>query len=221
MMHPSDEAISAWLDGVADEATTQAIETALADDTAFAEHVAALAAADELVRAAYPVEPQVPDALLLRLGLAAPAAAADNAAATADVIDFAAARTRVRQAPPPAPRFAPGQLPRIAAQLALVAGLTGLATGWWLMAPATDAPYHALGSAAAEASANGIVMFDSAISTTAARALLIAAGATPVSDPSTAGAWRVAVAPAQRDAVLAQLRARPDVTMAAPIDRAG
>ena len=97
----------------------------------------------------------------------------------------------------------------------------GVATGWWLMAPAADAPYHALGSAAPEASANGIVMFDSATSAATARALLISAGATPVSGPSTAGAWRVAVAPAQRDAVLTQLRARPDVTMAAPIDRAG
>ncbi len=224
MSIPSDEAISAWLDGAADDIQSQEIEAALANDPAFADHVAALAAADDLVRAAYPIDAQVSDELLLRLGLvnSAPAQAAPQPAPqTAQVIDFAA-RTRAPSAP--VRRAWPGNLSRIAAQVVLVAGLGGLATGWWMMSPgaeSADAQYRALGNAAQDSGANAIVMFRATTSAADAKALLAKSGAQLVAGPSEAGVWRVAVAPTQRDAVLARLRTAPQVTMAAPIDRDG
>jgi len=221
MSIPSDEVISAWLDGAADEAQSRDIEAALANDPVFADHVAALAAADDLVRAAYPIDAQVSEELLMRLGLVGPVPV-PAAPQTADVFDFAAARARKQ--PAPVRRAWTGNLSRIAAQVALVAGLGGLATGWWMLSPgaeSSDAQYRALGNATQDARANGIVMFRATTSAADARALLAKSGATLVAGPSDAGAWRVAIAPARRDAVLAQLRALPEVSMAAPIDRQG
>lgn len=221
MSIPSDEVISAWLDGAADEAQSRDIEAALASDPVFADHVAALAAADDLVRAAYPIDAQVSDELLMRLGLVDPVPV-HAAQQSADVIDFSAARARKQ--PAPVRRTWPGNLSRVAAQVALVVGLGGLATGWWMMAPGADSPdaqYRALGNANQDTSANGVVMFRATTSAADAKQLLAKSGAQLVAGPSEAGAWRVAVAPAQRDAVLARLRAMPEVTMAAPIDSAG
>ena len=74
-------------------------------------------------------------------------------------------------------------------------------------AESSDAQYRALGNATQDARANGIVMFRATTSAADARALLAKSGATLVAGPSDAGAWRVAIAPARRDAVLTRIDA--------------
>jgi hypothetical protein len=76
-------------------------------------------------------------------------------------------------------------------------------------------------AATTEVSGNVIVMFASGIDASQARALVMPSGARIVGAPSATGAWRLAIEPARRDAVLKTLRATPGVTMAEPLDGAG
>ena len=139
---PDDEMIAAWLDGSLDAEGTQRMTDLAARNETFARRVERLRHFDDLVRLAVPAEEAVPDSLLERLGLAP--------VAGSTVVDLAAVRT-ARGATPPRSRFG-GSFMRMAAQLALVAGV-GLAVlvvarpGNRAEDPA--AAYRALGSAPA------------------------------------------------------------------------
>lgn len=222
----SDAEISAWLDGSLDQDGMARMDRLAQDEPGIVLRAERMRHLDDLVRTAVPLEDDVPQALLERLGLAAPAAPA-----SAQVIDLAAARSR-RAAGTPAPRARglAGGFGRMAAGFALVAGL-GLGIAVWFGAggnPAdrpARADYTALGDAArpgqAAAPANAIVMFSAGLPAAQARAILHGSGAQIVAGPSAAGAWQLALAPGRRDAALAALRRRADVRLAEPLDGAG
>lgn len=195
------------------------IEALAANDADVASRIAKLRRMDELLRQAVPLEESLPDELLVRLGLA-PAAASN-------VVDIAAARAaRIESASATPVRFAAFRARgwRIAAQVFVVLGI-GLAAAQWTRAPApqsAEATYQALGDApAAGLSANGLVMFTTSTDAGEANAIAARAGARIIGVPTSAGAWKIAVDPARRDAVLKALRGLPEVTMAEPIDGAG
>lgn len=205
----TDEQITAWLDGEASPSEAAAIEAALAADAGLADRIAGLRGNDALLREAFPLDDAASPELLARLGLAAPAA---------QVIDLAAARER-RTAPPrkswTADRW------RIAAQFLLIAGIGGLFVSQWPTSPvpSKQAPgYRVLGNKAPRAAANGLVMFNSGVGPQEIAAILRDAGAQQVGAPTSANALRVAIRADRRDTVLAKLRARPEVSLAEPID---
>jgi anti-sigma factor RsiW len=102
----------------------------------------------------------------------------------------------------------------MAAQLAIVALTAG--TVRYFAHP--DAAYRALGSAPVSASANAVVMFQPETKEEQLRRLLNASGAELVGGPTDADAYVLHIAPAGRSAALTELRARPEVVMAEPID---
>ena len=69
-MKPTDEQISAWLDGALPDPEALALEAALERDAGLAERVARLESNDDLLRTALPLDENVPQELLVRLGLA-------------------------------------------------------------------------------------------------------------------------------------------------------
>ena len=93
-----------------------------------------------------------------------------------------------------------------------------IALGGWLIPALAPAPYHALASASAPAPGNVVVMFRPQISERTMRLTLAAAGARIADGPTGAGAWVLNVPPAERAKALAVLRARPEVTLAQPVD---
>jgi len=220
-MTVTDDQIAAWLHGAIDGAEAERIEALVASDPHVATRAAQLRRLDELFRQAAPLEEPLPAELMARLGLNVRAADSSN------VVELAAARAaRVEQAQP-----APARVPifaskawRIAAQVVIVLGI-GVTAGQWILTPQAQAPeasYHALGDTpGAEASANALVMFASTTDTAEAKALTSHAGARIIGTRTEAGAWRIAVDPARRDAVLEQLRSMPQVSMAEPLDGAG
>lgn len=114
MQKPNDETLIAYLDGELDAGLRSEVESWLESDAELRERVAALAASAEALRAIFePVlhEP-VPERLL--------AAARGTAAATADVVDFAAAQ-KARSARP--------LLARQWVRWAAAAGVAGLLVG--------------------------------------------------------------------------------------------
>jgi predicted NBD/HSP70 family sugar kinase len=92
--------------------------------------------------------------------------------------------------------------------------------GGWLVPRLAPPPYHALASAAAPAAGNVVVMFRPQTSERSVRLTLAAAGARMADGPTGAGAWVLRVASVDRAKALAILRARPEVTLAQPVDPA-
>lgn len=81
-----------------------------------------------------------------------------------------------------------------------------------------EAPYHTLGAAPSERTGNLIVLFRPDAREQDLRSALGAAHAQLVDGPTSAGAYVLHVAPAERAAALALLRAGNDVVLAQPID---
>ncbi|MET0308935.1 MAG: zf-HC2 domain-containing protein [Sphingomonas sp.] len=82
------------------------------------------------------------------------------------------------------------------------------------------APYHALGDAPAPHTGNILAMFGANASEQDLRKALQASRTRLVDGPTATGAYVLTIAPDQRAAALATLRAQPGVTMAEPIDAA-
>jgi hypothetical protein len=221
----SDEMLAAWLDGALDAESAARIGEWADNDKDFAMRAQRLQYLDDLVRQAVPADDAVPLALLQRLRLADVAAASGDAQGT--VIDLADARRAraERSAPVGAFKARRSEWLRIAAQVALVAGV-GLAVavvsvpGQLSQDPAAE--YRALGSApdAATQTANVLVKFTPQTGADAARALARAAGVQLIGTPTATGAWKAAVAPSRRVAALETLRADARVVMAEPVDGA-
>lgn len=214
-MKLEDEKLSAWIDGALDEEEARQLATLAAQDAELAGRAGQLRRIDELVKSAVPEE-EVPQDLLERLGLAGRAGT--------NVVNLAAERSR-RLAEPaaaapqrPAARFWDSR--KVAAILVLVA--TGLATASWLNAPQqrqAEPSYRVLGDAPqAAVSTNALVMFTGDVDTGKARAIVASAGGSIAGGRTAAGAWKLAFDPVRRDAALAALRSRDDVTMAEPLD---
>ena len=222
---PADAEIGAWLDGMLDKDGAARMSELAASDETIATRVQRLRHIDGLIRAAVPGDEAIPAALLDRLGLAATPAAAgviSIAGARRHRETMAAARTAKARTGWLA---APG-LRRIAAQVALVLGL-GIGAAIWL-APHGDkagrADYRALGDRPAADTAqdgiNALVVFAEGTDTATARRIAQEAGARLVGTPSDAGAWKAAIAPARRGAVLDALRRDDRVMLAEAIDGA-
>lgn len=129
------------------------------------------------------------------------------------------------EAEPPRESATPGPLREIWALLArpAVASLAAAQVAFlvfaggvllWLAQPA----YHTLGSAAPPAGANVIVMFSQDASEDDIRNALEAADASIVGGPTSADAYLLHVAPKERQAAIARLKANDNVEMAEPID---
>jgi len=84
-----------------------------------------------------------------------------------------------------------------------------------------DDGYHALGAAPAVEPGNVVVIFRPDTTEKAMREALKATGARLVDGPTPADAYVLRVPAAQRDAALANLRARREIVLAQPIDSAG
>lgn len=216
-----DARLAAWLDGELDKEGADAMSARIADDAALGRRAERLTRIDGLVRAAVPEEP-VPDALLQRLGLS------DR---PAEVVDLAAARrARTVQAgrTASAQRWSGSTLWRIAAQVLVIGGV-GLGAALWLVPhgqqAAPDAAYRTLSNTTRTTTAgpaiNAVVMFGAGTDPVTARRIVSGAGGSLIGGATAAGAWKVSIAPARRDAVLAELRRDPRVTLAEPVDGAG
>ena len=223
---PDDMMISAWLDGTLDEDGTARMTELAANDEAFALRVQRLRHLDDLVRAAVPAEPEIPAALLARLGLERSDLA--EGPSRGGVVDLAAVRREraSRLAVPTSPsRFGRSAFLKVAAQVAVVAGI-GLSVAVFNLPgqkagdPAAD--YRALGSApdAAAQEANALVKFAPGLGAGDAQRIAAAGGVRLVGAPNAAGAWKAAVAPGRRAAVLDALRSDPKVLLAEPVDGA-
>ena len=200
-----------------------------ANDEAFVLRVQRLRHLDDLVRAAVPAEPEIPAALLARLGLAEMGLA--DAPAQSEVVDLAAAREQraSRLAAPASPaRFGPSRFGqsaflKVAAQVAIIAGV-GLSVAVFNMpgqkTGESAADYRTLSSApeAAAHKANALVKFAPGIAAADAQRIAGAAGVRLVGTPNAAGAWKAVVAPGRSMAVLDALRADQRVSLAEPID---
>jgi acyl-CoA synthetase (AMP-forming)/AMP-acid ligase II len=86
----------------------------------------------------------------------------------------------------------------------------------WPAAP--PARYHTLAGVAALAAGNVVVIFRPDTRERELRATLEASHARVVDGPTAADAYVLRVPASQRLAALATLRARPDITLAEPID---
>ncbi|MEO0030871.1 MAG: hypothetical protein RIS94_629 [Pseudomonadota bacterium] len=207
----TDHQLSAWLSGSLTPDEAARIAAAVEADPVLSARAERLGQLDDLVRQAVPLQDGVPDALLARLGLA-------PAERPADVTDIADARQK--RAATVAERRRPTQIWRIAAQVALVAGI-GLAAMQFLPDRAPQQPqdaYRALSDERApRIDADALVLFASGTTADQARAIVLAAGGSVVGSPTETGAIRVK-AGADRDDMLARLRARPEVTMAESLD---
>jgi anti-sigma factor RsiW len=85
---------------------------------------------------------------------------------------------------------------------------------------ASPTSYQTLAAPALSAPGNLIVLFRPETSERELRQTLALAGARLVGGPTDVGAYILTVDPAQRDAALAVLRARSNIVLAQPIDRA-
>lgn len=89
----------------------------------------------------------------------------------------------------------------------------------WLFRPVPPQfGYHVLGAPAARPNGNLIVIFHPDASERSLRFTLDRAGARLVDGPTVAGAYVLAVEPARRDAALAELRTRPNIVLAQPVE---
>ncbi|MEG3125375.1 anti-sigma factor family protein [Sphingomonas sp. GB1N7] len=106
----------------------------------------------------------------------------------------------------------------IGAQAAVILLCIGLVASQHTVAPPSASTYRALGDTATPSTGNVLVMFTPALPPRSVRAAIAAARARLIDGPTETGAYLLAVAPADRDRTLATLRARPDVTLAQPVD---
>jgi len=219
-MIPDDEKILAWLDGALEPDGAAHMTDLAARDETFARRVERLRHLDDLVRAAVPEEPEIPAALLARLGLAEPPV-------SAAVVDIAAARQvrAARQATVAPLRIGRPIYFKVAAQVAVIA-VAGLAVALFAVpgqrADDPAAEYRVLGSAAAPAApkANALIKFAPGLAKGDETRIAASVGLSLIGGPNAAGAWKADVAPGRRDAVLQALRADARVVMAEPIDEA-
>jgi len=87
--------------------------------------------------------------------------------------------------------------------------------------PAPEADYRTLGSDFLHSEGNMVVIFRPDITERKLRLTLDDIGARLVNGPTDAGAYVLRVAPAQRSAALTNLRARPYILLAQPIEPTG
>ncbi|HXU99580.1 MAG TPA: zf-HC2 domain-containing protein [Caulobacteraceae bacterium] len=128
-------------------------------------------------------------------------------------------RRRIAAERPPAGALAALRGAGLGAAVAAQAVLL-IALGGWLVPRLGPAPYHALAAAPAPATANVLIMFRAGSSEGSVRLALAAVGGRVTDGPTRAGAWMVHVATADRQRALATLRARPEVSLAQPVDPA-
>lgn len=216
---PDDERISAWVDGELDEDGIKAMDHLALNDQPTAARALRLRQLDDLVRTAVPLEEAIPDELLERMGLAERPASTQ----TAEVIDLGSARA-ARQALAGSRTEARGfRYRRLAASVALLVGLGFTAMLAVEHAPdqQADSAYRTLSSPAeAGPAANAVIMVAPDTARSAIEAAATRAGARVLGEAAETGAIRLAIDPARRDAVLAELRSQPGVTMAEPLDGA-
>lgn len=211
-MKPTDEQISAWLDGALPDPEALALEAALERDAGLAERVARLESNDDLLRTALPLDENVPQELLARLGLAEEP--------VPRVVDIASARQKRAARATGGWGWTLGMRSagwRIAAQVLVVVGLGSTVVHWSNVRGPDEAPYRTLGDPVKPAPGNAIIMFRSDIDDRQARDLIASMGSKVVGNPTAAGAYRVLIAANQRDAVLTRLRALPEVQLAEPV----
>ncbi|RSV47672.1 hypothetical protein CA233_11080 [Sphingomonas sp. ABOLD] len=126
---------------------------------------------------------------------------------------------------------APAQLPKrflrragwmLAAQAAVLVLGVGVVLHLQRQAPSVATPpsYHALGAPQQGRAGNILVMFAPDTREPALRKAIAASGARLVDGPTAAGAYLLAIAPGERAAALARLRAQAGVTLAQPVDAA-
>jgi hypothetical protein len=104
----------------------------------------------------------------------------------------------------------------VAAQFALVLVLGGLL--WSANVTQRPAAYRALGAGAAPAAGNVVVIFQPNTTEAQLRQTLVSSHARLVDGPTSADAYVLHVPAAERAAVLAQLRGRPQIALAEPVD---
>ncbi|MCB2079332.1 MAG: hypothetical protein KDE55_16750 [Novosphingobium sp.] len=216
-MKPTDEQISAWLDGALPPADAERFAAALQQDKDLRDRIEAMSSIDGLVRKAIPLDETVPDDLLDRLGLQH-SSVPDNVIALVShgkIVGVSAPDRRHRSV-----RLVDW---RIAAQVALVACL-GVAGAVWL-SPASDKPeasYRALSadgvSSGIDDNASALVLFDDTVNAEAARQIAESLGARFSGDQTASGAWMLLVDPEKKDYVLETLRQRDDVIVAEAIN---
>jgi len=219
-MNGEDDKISAWIDGGLDAEGTEAMELEANSNEAIALRAVRFRKLDALVREAIPLDDQVPDELLARLGLPAARLAPDNVVSLAD-----ARASRLGGETPTPPRFWQSLTSgRLAAQWVLLLGL-GLSGVLYLSNPTQFGPqadYHALGDATRAGELvqqpNAVAMFAPGTDQLRIRALLSNAGVRVIGQPSAEGVWKLSAPVEKRDAILQQLRNDPAVVMAQPLD---
>jgi len=126
------------------------------------------------------------------------------------------------EAPVPLPRSFRRAGWMLAAQAAVLVLGVGVVLHLQRQAPsvATPQPYHALGAPQQGQAGNILVMFAPDTREPALRKAIEASGARLVDGPTAAGAYLLAIAPGERAAALARLRAQAGVTLAQPVDAA-
>ncbi|MBL8771698.1 MAG: hypothetical protein JNK30_09985 [Phenylobacterium sp.] len=198
----TDDALMAYLDGEADPDRARQIEAELASNAALRVRLDAMAARDRAVRGAFDalLDRPAPDAMAARI----------RAIAAGDNVVSLGARQAVR------PRRA-WVAAALAAQAALLAGAVVV------LSPAretgaSDAEYKALSSAARSDAPNVMIMFAPNATEAQLRDTLAGVEGRVVGGPNAAGAWLVRVPAASRDRILPQLRQRPEVSLAEPVD---
>lgn len=215
-MSLTDDQISAWLYGGLDADSAARIGAMIAADPELSARTERMLRLDDTVRQVFPLQEALPAELLVRLGLS-------DQALSAQVVDLAvarAARTGL-QVPMPVKRTRTWSRGRMAAaQIATVFAI-GFVVVLGTNVPRTsavDAPYRVLGDTRSDVGANALVMFGA--DTDAAEVQKIAGqfGARVIGRPTAAGAWRLHVPLARRDAVLGRLRSLPGVHLAEAIE---
>jgi hypothetical protein len=215
-----DEKISAWLHGALPDGEATWVAAQIAADSDATRRADQLRHLDDLVLQAVPLEDTLPDELMARLGLPVSVEPSN----IVDLAEVRAAKSEAATAPPRrTARFGFGNW-QIAAQLLIIIGI-GFGATQWTGAPPPTAPkaeYRALGDApSAGDTANALVMVSRETDAAETAALAAKVGARVIGARTEAGAWRFAIHPARRNAVLGHLRSMPEVSMAEPIDEAG
>lgn len=214
-MKPTDEQISAWLDGNLPPDEAEKLVAAVQGDADLKDRIDSMRNIDALVRKAVPLDETIPTELLERLGLG-------RGNPQGNVIAFAPRRASPSTlVPAMEDRFRRSGIWQIAAQVAMIA-CVGLVGALWLV-PASREPensYRALSASSSPsiASPTAIVLFDDDVTAAEARLIVERLGASIAGEQNAAGAWPLLVKPANREVILGALRQREDVLVAEPID---
>ena len=129
--------------------------------------------------------------------------------------------------PEPVPDFVPAlpqpyisDAPAATRRWAQLGRVAAAAVAFAILMPGSmpaPAPYHALGNSA-PTGGNVLLMIEPDVDARALRTLLERDRARLVGGPTSAGAYVVEIAPAERSLALRRLRARPGVSLAEPLD---